>query len=205
LAVALRWLPELLIPITGTTPAFSLALQTLLGSVPVMLDLTALGLGSGWAAWCGRRPPRRMGAFCAASTLAFLLLLAPPLLQLYRHDHQGARLALADRALREAQAGEPIQVVGKSWYSVRIRTQGRAEILRHGRALNGPSGPSGGDAACNGPKLLLGPARKVEQVGRTCAPMALVILQRDAGAELLLARLQPAEARAAVSGAEAPP
>ena len=95
-------------------------------------------------------------------------------------------------------------MVGKSWYSVRIRTQGRAEILRHGRELNGPSGPYGGDAACSGPKLLLGPARKVEQVGRTCAPMALVILQRDAGAELLLARLQPAEAGAAVSGPEAP-
>jgi hypothetical protein len=205
LALLLVWMPPWLIPISTSAPAFTLGLQERLASPPVLLALLALSAAGCWAAWHGSRPHLLLGAFWAVGIITVLLLLAPPRLQLYRHDHQGARLALADRALREAQAGEPIQVVGKSWYSVRIRTQGRAEILRHGRALNGPSGPSGGDAACNGPKLLLGPARKVEQVGRTCAPMALVILQRDAGAELLLARLQPAEARAAVSGPEAPP
>jgi 4-amino-4-deoxy-L-arabinose transferase-like glycosyltransferase len=195
LALLLVWMPPWLIPISTNAPAFRLGLQELLASPPVLVALLVLAAAGSWAAWHGPRPRLLLGAFWAAGSITVLLLLAPPLLQLYRHDHQGARLELADRALREAQAGEPIQVVGQSWYSVRIRTQGRAEILRRGKAFSEQSGAAGGragDAVCSGPKLLLGPARRVEEVGRTCAPMALVILQRSAGAELLLARLQPA-------------
>ena len=191
LAVALRSLPELLIPITGTTPAFSLTLQTLLGSVPVMLGLTALGLGSAWAAWGGRRPRLLLGAFWAASTLAFLLALAPPLLHLYRDTYQAPRLELADRALREARAEEPIQVVGKSWYSLAIRTAGRAEILRHGQAF-GPESQESLATACTGPRVLLGPTHKVLELASSCAPGQLLILQQDHAANLTLARLDPA-------------
>lgn len=200
LALLLVWMPPWLFPISASAPAFTLGLQERLAAPPVLLALLVLGAAGCWAAWHGSRPRLLLGAFWATIIVSVLLLLAPPLLQLYRHDHQGARLELADRALREAQAGEPIQVVGQSWYSVRIRTQGRAEILRRGKAFSGPSGASGGnagDVVCSGPKLLLGPTRRVEQVGRHCAPMALVMLQRDADAELLLARLQPAESGAA--------
>ncbi|MGL6134121.1 MAG: ArnT family glycosyltransferase [Prochlorococcaceae cyanobacterium] len=192
LALALHWLPALLMPITADAPAFSLALQTLLVSVPVIVGLTALGLSGAWAAWRGPRPHLLLGALWAASILAFLLVLAPPLLQLYRDTYQAPRLELADRALREARAGEAIQVVGKSWYSLKIRTDGRAEILRRGKAFGSESREPRA-TVCTGPRLLLGPTHKVLELTSACAPGQLLILQQHRAADLTLARLQPTQ------------
>jgi 4-amino-4-deoxy-L-arabinose transferase-like glycosyltransferase len=186
-ALLLGWMPSLLIPTSRNAPAFSLALRALLGSPAMLAGLVLLGVCGGWVAWRGRRPRLGLGALLAACVIG-LLLLAPPVMQAYRVTVQEPRLALADRALREARGDEPIQVVGKSWYSVRIHTHGRAEILHRGKAFSrGGAMPSA--AACAGPRLLLGPSDSVRRAADSCGSSSLVVLEQDPQARITLARL----------------
>lgn len=198
LALALWQIPALVVPLTDSGPAFSLALRTLLGSAPVIAGLLALGLAAGWAARRGRQPHALLGGLWAAATLAVLLALAPPVLELYRQLHQGPRLEMADRALREARPSEAIQVLRKSWYSIKIRTQGRAEILKKGEAFARYSQEQPG-SACPAPGLLIGQSRHVRQLTASCPSGSLEILHQDSAAELSLARLGPAGAAPAAT------
>jgi 4-amino-4-deoxy-L-arabinose transferase-like glycosyltransferase len=179
---------------TGSAAAFRLALRAELGSAPVIAGLTILGLSAGWAGWRGRQARLRLGILWSAGILAFLLFLAPPVLRLYRQLYQAPRLEMADRALREARPGEAIRVVGKSWYSLKIRTGGRAEILDRGKAFADPSRQQPG-TGCPGPGLLLGPSETVDEVTRLCPGASLEVLHRKQEADLSLARLEPTHPR----------
>ncbi|KMM17705.1 hypothetical protein [Synechococcus sp. GFB01] len=82
-------------------------------------------------------------------------------------------------------------MVGKSWYSLRIHTHGRVEILHRGKAFSRSSEmPSA--AVCGGHGLLLGPSSSVSRAAASCGSSSLVVLEQDPQARLTLARLQPA-------------
>jgi 4-amino-4-deoxy-L-arabinose transferase-like glycosyltransferase len=190
-ALLLAWLPSLLIPISEKFPGFTLALRTQLGSLPTITGLLLLAAAAGWAAWTRRRPHLFLGALWAACILSFLLFLAPPLLQAYRQMVQEPRLAMADRALQEAGQDEPIQVVGRTWYSIKLHTDGRAQVIERGKAFAGVNQATA-KLVCTRTGLLLGPSRSVERTAAACAPGSLIPLAEDSTSRLRLARWIPA-------------
>jgi 4-amino-4-deoxy-L-arabinose transferase-like glycosyltransferase len=189
-AVTLAWMPTLLIPLSQKTPGFSLALRGQLGSVPMVVGLLVWAAISAWAAWRSRQPQLFLGALWAACFLNFLLCQAPPLLQAYRHTVQDPRLAMASQALLQAQPREPIAVIGQAWYSIKLYTQGRAEILNRGKAF-GEANNAAAARACSRAGLLMGPKSSVEKTLAHCPSGTQTLLAEDRVAQLSLVRWQP--------------
>ena len=188
-ALVLAWMPSLLIPV-ARNPGFALALREQLSSPAVVSGLLLLAAATGWAAWRHRQPELALGVVWGACILSFLLFQAPPLMQAYRQWVQAPRLAMADRALQEADSGEPIQVVGRTWYSIKLHTQGRAEIVERGKAF-GEANLTAAQRLCTRTGLLLGPTKSVQRTAAACAPGSLTPLEEDSSARLSLARWQP--------------
>ncbi len=194
-ALVLLLVPGLVVPESRSHPAFGLALRSLLTSPAVILGIGGLGLLGSAASWLKRDQHLVLAGLWATTTLLFLVLLLPPLLQLYRQEYQQPRLVLADRALQEARPDEAIRVVGKSWYSIAIRTQGRAVITRHYGADRPAEArqPVAALQPCQpeGPStLVLGPTETVHDVEQRLGPIQL--LESNPEAELTLGRLCPA-------------
>lgn len=141
-AVALAAAPQLVVPLSERGPAFSLALRQQLAAPAVWLPLLVLGLMSGAAAARPCAEPEqqrlRLAALLMLPTLLFLLLLSPPLLQSYRNLQQQPRLTLTDAVLPKLRPGETITVVGREWYSVVLRSGGRARIITQAELLQNP-------------------------------------------------------------------
>ena len=189
-ALLLRWSPALLIPISQKTPDFSLALRAQLGGASMLAGLSLLSAAGLWAAWSSQRPRVHLGLLWAACILGLLLFQAPPLMQAYRHTIQDPRLALAERALQERRTDEPLQVFGQAWYSIKILSHGRAEILSRGKAF-GEAHQVAVARACGRPGLLLGPIRSLETLIRSCGSGSATVLHQDRRARLILVRWQP--------------
>ena len=143
-AVGLAAAPQLLVPLSERGPAFSLALRQQLATPAVWLPLLGLGLGLMSSAAAARPSAEReqqrlrLAALLMLPTLLFLLLLSPPLLQSYRNLQQQPRLALTDAVLPQLRPGETITVVGREWYSVALRSGGRARIISQAELLQNP-------------------------------------------------------------------
>jgi 4-amino-4-deoxy-L-arabinose transferase-like glycosyltransferase len=201
-ALVLAWMPALLLPLAGN-PGYALALREQLSSPAVGSGLLLLAAASGWAAWRHRQPELALGALWAAGILSFLLFQAPPLMQAYRQWVQAPRLAMADRALQAAGNGEPIQVVGRSWYSIKLHTQGRAEIIERGKAF-GDANLTAAQRVCIRNGLMLGPTKSVQRTAAACAPGSLTILEEDSNSRLSLARWQPGPRTGAAASGRPP-
>ena len=188
--VVLASIPELLIPLSRRTPNFSLALRGQLSSLPVVAGLLLLAAVGGWAAWRHRRPQHSLGALWAACLLSFLLFQAPPVLQIYRQTVQDPRLAMATQALQQAGPDEPIALIGQAWYSIKLHTQGRVEILNRGKAF-GAANDGAAARACSRAGLLMGPTGSVEKTIAKCPSGSFTLLAKDTAAQLSLVRWQP--------------
>lgn len=189
-ALVLSWMPSLLIPISQKTPGFSLAIRIQLGSVPFVAELFLLAAVGLLSAWRGRQLQLWLGALWAAFILSFLLSQVPPLLQSYRHTVQDPRLAMASRALAEAQPREAIAVIGQAWYSIKLHSHDQIEILNRGKAF-GEANNAAARRACSRPGLLLGPTKSVEKTVAGCGAGSFTLLYQDSAARLSLARWQP--------------
>ena len=188
-ALLLGGMPGLLIPISQKTPGFSLALRAQLSSLPVVGGLLLLAAAGGGAAWRNRHTPLALGGLWAACLLSFLLFQAGPLLQASRHTVQDPRLAMASLALREARPDEPVAVVGQAWYSLKIHTQGRAEILNRGKAF-GEANNAPAVQACARGGVLMGPSKSVANTVARCASRSFVLLHQNRAAGISLGRWQ---------------
>jgi 4-amino-4-deoxy-L-arabinose transferase-like glycosyltransferase len=189
-ALLLAWMPSMPIAEAETYPAFALALQTQLGSPPVVAGLLLLAAAGAWAAWQHPQPQRALGALWGACILSFVLFRAPPLMQAYRQTVQEPRLAMADRALQAAGKDEPIQVVGRSWYSIKLHTDGRAEVIQRGKAF-GAANEAAARLVCTRAGLLLGPSNRVQKTAAACSPGSLIPLDEDRDSRVSLARWLP--------------
>lgn len=189
-ALLLRWSPALLIPVSQKTPDFSLALRAQLGGGSTLAGLSLLAAAALWAVWCSQHHRASLAALWMVCTLCFLLFQAPPLMQAYRHTIQDPRLALAQRALQERRTDEPLQVFGQAWYSIKILSHGRAEILSRGKAF-GEAHQVAVARACGRPGLLLGPVRSIETLIKSCGSGSAAVLHQDRRARLILVRWQP--------------
>lgn len=189
-ALLLAWMPSLPIPPAGMAAEFSLHLKGQLSPPPVVSGLLLLAAAGAGAAWRHQQPQLAIGSLWGACILSFLLFLAPPLMQAYRQTIQDPRLAMADLALQEARNGEPIQVVGRTWYSIKLHTQGRAEIILRGKAF-GEANAAAAQLVCTRTGLLLGPSKSVEKTAAACPPGSLIPLAEDSASDLSLARWQP--------------
>jgi hypothetical protein len=198
----LAWMPSLLIP-EARDPGLALALRNQLSSPAMVSGVLLLAAASGWAAWRHRQPQLALGALWGACILSFLLFQAPPLMQVYRQWVQGPRLAMADRALQEAGKGEPIQVVGRTWYSIKLHTQGRAEIIERGKAF-GDANLAAAEHLCTRTGLLLGPSKSVQRTAAACASGSLIPLEEDSSSRLSLARWQPGPRTGAAASGRPP-
>lgn len=190
-AVLLAWLPALVIPISRNYPSFSMALRGQLASSSVVAGVVLLACAGGWAAWRVRQPQLSLAGLWAGCILCFLLFQAPALQRAYRQQVQQPRLLMADRAVAEATANEPIQVVEKSWYSIKLHTHGRAEILNRGKAF-GQASDEAVARACARTGLLLGPSSSVDKTAASCGAGSFTLLYQDSDARLSLGRWQPA-------------
>jgi 4-amino-4-deoxy-L-arabinose transferase-like glycosyltransferase len=190
-ALLLAWLPALLIPVSRNTPGFSMALRGQLASSSVVAGVVLLACAGGWAAWRVRQPQLSLAGLWAGCILCFLLFQAPALQRAYHQQVQRPRLLMAERALAVATANEPIQVVEKSWYSIKLHTHGRAEILNRGKAFGEASDEAVG-RACARTGLLLGPSSSVEKTAASCGAGSFTLLYQDTDARLSLGRWQPA-------------
>lgn len=190
-ALLLVWMPSLPIAEAETYPAFTLALQSQLGSLPMVAGLLLLAAAAAWAAWRCPQPRRALAMLWAACILSVLLFQAPALMRAYRQTVQAPRLAMAERALAMADRDEPIQVVGRSWYSLKLHTAGRAEVIERGKAF-GAANEAAAQLVCTRPGLLLGPSRRVRRIAAECAPGSLIPLNEDSRSQLSLARWLPA-------------
>jgi 4-amino-4-deoxy-L-arabinose transferase-like glycosyltransferase len=174
---ALAVTPQLLVPLSDRGPAFSLALRQQLAAPAVWLTLLSLGVVSTAA---GLRPAAaleqqrlRLAVLLTLPPLLFLLLLSPPLLHLYRDLQQQPRLTLTDAVLPQLQSGERIEVVSREWYSVILRSGGRARISRVDDVL-----PSGGDGITDqgttDTLVVMAPERRLRQITAHLGPGELL-------------------------------
>lgn len=182
--------PAQLIPTSQSAPAFSGALQAQLGSGSVVAGCLVLAVAAAWGVWRVRQPQHFLGGLWAACILGFLLFQAPSLQAAYRLHVQQPRLLMAERAVAAARMDEPIQVVEKSWYSIKLHTHGRAEILNRGKAF-GPASDQALARACAREGLLMGPTSSVEKAVASCGAGSFTLLHQDRVARLSLGRWQP--------------
>lgn len=183
-------LPSIVIPMSSKAPAFSMALRQQLSSpsmIAGLILLSALGLGMSWQS---RRARLGIAGLWTACSLCFLLFQAPSIMHAYRSLIQDPRLAMADLAMSQIRNDEPLQVVGKAWYSIKIYTHGQAEILSRGKAF-GESNKHSREIVCKRPGLILGPSTAVEQTIKRCHQGELQLLKEDRIAHLSLARWEP--------------
>lgn len=183
--------PSALLPISRNSPDFSLALRGYLTSAPVVASALILGVaGCFLGAKVNRHAELLLGIFWGLSICSIFLFVSPRILRIYYVYHQLPRLQLADQALLQANSTtEPIQVVGKSWYSVKIRTSGRAEILQKGKAFT--AGDSTATPDCGSSRLVLGPTADVQAESQRCPASSLTLLSQQQSGRLSLARLAP--------------
>lgn len=183
--------PAMLLPISRNSPDFSLALRSYLASPPIITFFLFFGVtGCAMGARAKHHLELLLGVFWAFFISSVLLFISPSILKVYHTYHQLPRLQLADQALlQSANQGEPILVVGKSWYSVRIRTNGRAQILEKGKAFN--ADPTARLPDCASSLLILGPTTEVQSEAQRCPANALTLLNQTQSGRLSLGRLAP--------------
>lgn len=188
--VLLVSVPALLIPSSRSSPAFSEALRDQLGSSSLIIAFLMLAIVAAWAAGRVRQPECFLGGFWGAGIICLLLFQVPVLQRVYRQQVQQPRLLMADRAVAEAHASEPIQVVEKSWYSLKLHTHGRVEILNRGKAF-GRASDEAVDRACARAGLLIGPSGSIDNFVDSCGTGSFTLLLQDHEARLSLGRWQP--------------
>lgn len=186
----LTCMPAQLIPTSRNSPGFSEALRAQLGSTSVIVGFFVLAALAAWSVWRVRHPQIVLGGLWAACVLGFLLFQVPSMEQAYRLHVQQPRLLMAERAVAEAKVKEPIQVVDKSWYSLKLHTHGRATILNRGKAF-GRASDEALARACGREGLLMGPTSSVEKTVASCGAGTFTLLDQDSVARLSLGRWQP--------------
>jgi hypothetical protein len=80
--------------------------------------------------------------------------------------------------------------VEKSWYSLKLHTHGRVEILNRGKAF-GRASDEAVDRACARAGLLMGPRASIDKFVDACGTGSFTLLHEDHEARLSLGRWQP--------------